>query len=375
MFLMYAPLGASWPQFSLHLKALGFTPLQMAWVCATPALGMLAAPLLAGQVADRWFPANRLLVCYAFLAGCLLWILPELRSPQAVFGVSLALWLFLTPAVTLGTVVSFSHLPSPEHHFGRIRLWGTVGWVVPGWLLGLWFRDPARGLSDIFRLAGLFTFALGAYALTLPHTPPQRRSGTWLAPLGALRLVRDRAFAVFLVCALGVYVTLPFTSQVTPLLLRELGVSQSWMGPTLTIAQSTEIISLALLSMLLLRFGLRGTMLLGLGAWMLALGVLTLGSPLGLVVSSQALNGLCICCFLVAGQVFINRKARGDIRASVQALLSFTAGLGMLLGNLLVGATRALVHEAFTPTFAVAAVITVVLVVVFFAGFRDDETE
>jgi hypothetical protein len=207
-------------------------------------------------------------------------------------------------------------------------------------------------------------------------------------------------------------VTIPFSSQVTPLLLQHLGMPLPWLTRSLTIAQSTEILALGLLPMLLLRLGTRGTMRLGLAAWTLALILLMVGQPLGLVLGSLTLNGLCICCYLVAGQVFINRQATGDIRASAQGLFSFINGIGLLSGNLLVGVVRALVNyppevvvirdgaegvqayfnglgqapvilvagigqamasENFAPTFAVAAGIGLILTGVFLFGFADDE--
>ena len=66
MFLQYAPAGAVLPPFSLHLHRLGFSPAELAWVCATPALGSLVGPLVVGQIADRWVAAERcLLACAA----------------------------------------------------------------------------------------------------------------------------------------------------------------------------------------------------------------------------------------------------------------------------------------------------------------------
>ena len=229
------------------------------------------------------------------------------------------------------------------------------------------------GLADAFRLASLTAFALSVYALTLPHTPPQRRLGGRLAPLKALSLLRDPPFAVYWLCLLGTCITIPFSTQVVPLLLEDLGIARPWLSPTLTLGQSTEIISLALLPMLLLRLGLRGTILLGLGAWAIFLNTLTLGEPVWLVVASLSLNGLCICGLIVAGQVFANSRAPQDVRVSVQALLHVTSGLGLLAGNLLVGWVRWQVQEQFAPTFAVGAVIAVSLVIVFFVGFRNGE--
>jgi MFS family permease len=380
MFLQYAPQGAFVPLFSLRLQELGFSPVEIGGVCATQALAAFAA-LAAGQLADRWFPAQRCLAVCALLAGTLLWILAGLTGFASVLTASLVLWLMLGPVNTLGTSLTFAHLPAPERDFGRVRLWGTVGWVAAGWLVGAWLSRPAwlfggvagSGLADAFRVAGLLALALAGYALTLPHTPPQRRGGAGLAPLAALRLLRQRDLAVYWACAFGVWVTLAFTTQVAPLLLEHEGIPRAWVGPTLTLSQSMEIASLAVLPVLLLRLGIRGTMLLGLGAWAVLLGVLTLGEPLWLVVSSLSLNGLCICCFLVAGQVFVNRRARGDIRVSAQAVLTLGNGLGLLTGNLLVGWVRRQVDQQFAPTFAVGAGLAVLLVVVFFLGFRGGE--
>src|SRR5262244_99762 len=75
MFLQYAPAGAVVPLFSSHLKDLGFTPLQTAWACGAPPLAGMFAPLVAGQVADRWLPAERCLAVCALLAGAALWVL------------------------------------------------------------------------------------------------------------------------------------------------------------------------------------------------------------------------------------------------------------------------------------------------------------
>lgn len=384
MFLQYSVPGAYIPLFSLRLQELGFTPLQIGWTCATQALASLIAPLVAGQVADRWVPAQRCLTVCAFLSGLLLWHLAGLSEPGAVFAASFAVWLLMGPAMMLGVALSFTHLADPQREFGRVRMWGTVGWVVPGLALGYWFSDPAwlaglhpgasgSELADAIRLAGLLAFTLAAYSVTLPHTPPQRRTGHWLAPLAAVRLLSGRNFAVFTAGAFGVCATLPFTAQVTPLLLAHLGFARAWLSPILTVAQSMEIVSLGMLPLLLSRLGTRGTMLLGLGAWATALLMLTIGWPPGLVVGSLALNGLCISCYIVAGQVFVNSRARGDIRASAQALLTVLNGIGMLMGNLLVGWVRRQTEGQFATTFAVGAAIALLLAIGFCAGFREEE--
>src|SRR5262249_53783206 len=157
-----------------------------------------------------------------------------------------------------------------------------------------------------------------------------------------------------------------FYQQVLPLLLSHLGLPTKWLFPLLTLGQVLEFVSLFLLPMLLLRLGVRGTMLLGLAAWGLAMAVWTVGRPAGLVAAALCCNGLCVCCFLVAGQVFVNSRARGDIRASAQGLLAFLNGTGMLLGNLLVGWVRVRTRGSFPQTLGVGTALAIALLLVFF---------
>lgn len=388
MFLQYAPAGAVLPLFSLHLRRLDFTPVEIAQTCATQALATLAAPLFAGQVADRWFPAERCLAVCAFTSGCMLWLLSRLTGPVEVFWVSLAFWLAMAPSLTLGTSLSFAHLERPAQDFGRVRAWGTVGWVIASWSLGFWMtgRELApqwateffpevtqKGLPQAFRLGAVLAFIYAAYALTLPHTPPRPVPRAALAPVAALRLLRERSFFVYCLVCLGWSITAPFPTQINPLILNAAGIDHPWLTMTLSIAQASEVTSLALLPMFLLRFGERDTMRFGLAIWTLYLLAFAVGSPIWLPIVGLLGNGICICCFLVAGQVYINTRARGDIRVSAQSLLTCITGIGMLIGNLLVGWVRDAFREAFSPTYAVAVGICIVLFAVFFVGFKGDQ--
>ena len=385
MFLQYAAPGAMLPLFSLYLERLGFSPAEIGWTSAMQAVGSLLAPLVVGQVADRWFAADRCLAVCAAVAGVLLLIVPELATFPAVMAATLAYWLVMAPAITLGTALSFTHLAAPERHYGSVRLWGTVGWMVSSWLLGYWFTNPAWAaallararpaapasqLADAFRLGGGLSFVLAAYALTLPRTPPKRLAGSVLAPVAALGLLRERSFAVFVVGSSAVCLTGAFYSQNVPLLLAKLGVARPWVALTLTIGQVAEVTTMALLPMLMIRLEVRGTMRLGIVAWAAGLAGLALGEPLGLVLAALVTWGAVVSCYLVAGQVFVNGRARGDIRTSTQALLSCCNGMGMLLGNVLAGSIREGTGGALAPVFAVATAIAAGAAVVFLLGFR-----
>jgi len=383
MLLIYAAPGAIVPLFSLRLRELGFTPVQIGLCCMTQALGTTLAPLLAGQVADRWLSAERCLVVCAGIEAILLWILGGLTEPYAVFVVSLVFWLVMAPAMTLTTYVGLAHLKNPARDYGRVRLWGTVGWVLPLWVMGIWLSDAQwlrslrshAEMKDAFRMASVLALAFGAYCLTIPRTPPRKTALGWLAPLVAFHQFRGRAFYVYAICTFGVCVVLPFSTQVTPLLLADLGLPRPWLMPTLTIAQGSEVLTLALLPLALGRLGTRYTMQIGLVATVFTLAALMRGTPLALVIAGYGCYGMCISCYLVSGQLYLNGRADEGVRASAQALHSVLCGLGQLVGNPLVGLVRSEVNKAYAPTFAVGAGIALALFFVFIVFFPRNPTK
>lgn len=387
MFLAFAPLGAMWPLFPRQLELLQFTPLEVGFACATQAAGMLLAPLF-GQVADRWLAPERCLALGAVIVAGLLWLLAGCTTPSGVILVSLALWALLSPMLTLTNSVVFAHLDASHREFGSIRLWGTLGWVVQGWVVGhalsqpewlgwvlSWARpeQPQVVLGDSTRLASMLALVFASYALTIPATAPRRHALDLLAPLAALRLLKQRAFAIYFFCNWTLCLSLPFVTQNLSVFLGERGVSDSWKGPALTIAQLSEILTLGLLPRTLERFGQRRVMLIGAASWALSLGILTLGQPTWLVIAGLTFNGLFITGYVVAGQMFVNSHAAAHFRASAQSLISFTSGTGLLMGYVLAGWVRQQADSAYRPTFAVGAAIASVAVFVFAWGFRSEE--
>ncbi len=369
MFLQWAVPGSLIPLYSLRLeRQLLFEPRITGFCCATQAAAGVISSLLAGQIADRWMSAEKIMSLCATLAGLDLFLLAELREPTSVFFATLFFWVVTGPMLLYGTTISFAHLPEPGRQFGPIRMWGTIGWMGIGYAISFYS-------GDALHVGGAVALLLAVYALTLPATPPRRpdsnEPNVRFAPLKALGLMRKRSFAIYAVCMLGACITFPFTTQNNSLLLETLGVEKRWLTSVLTIAQATEVIGLALLPTILLTFGVRWTMAIGLASWLAAMCILSIGEPLELVLGSMALNGLYVVGFLIAGQVYVNSLAEGDIRASVQGLLACIGGIGTLLGNVLVGWLRQFNHGALPPTFAVAAGITGGILLLFMLGFHQ----
>jgi NHS family xanthosine MFS transporter len=187
-------------------------------------------------------------------------------------------------------------------------------------------------------------------------------------------LLKGQAFLVYAICTFGICVVLPFHSQLTPLLLAQSEVPQAFVPLLLTVAQLSELVTLATMPRVISRLGPRRTMRLGLIAAVITFVSLMIGRPLGLALTGLGCYGLIISCYLVAGQVYLNQRASDHVRSSAQALHSFLCGSGLLAGNILAGKVRAEVEGAFAPTYALSAALALGLLAVFVAGFPNDKS-
>src|SRR5579864_2330410 len=268
MALIYAVQGAWWPLLAVHLGELGISGRGRGWIFAALSLASLATPLGAGQLADRFIP-TQFLLAFLYTCGTGLLVLVATGSVThalPLFVLFLVYWLLTAPSNALSSALALRNLPRPHEQFGRVRLWGTVGWMVIGWVVSaaMEWSGPVRtgqGAYQAFWIAAGLSGMLALYCLSLPHTPPlaaavQIRTN----PFQALSLTRSRPVAVYLTVAFGVSLTTPFVYQVIPPYLEARGLARAWISSAMTLGQIPEIGTLAVLPWLLRRYGYRGTL-------------------------------------------------------------------------------------------------------------------
>ncbi len=326
MALVYAVQGSFWPLLAVHLSDLGIAARDRGWIFATLAIGSTAVPLGAGQLVDRLMPTQRVLSMIYALGTVLLAILASgwVRSSAGLFGVFLAYWALTAPAYSLCNALAMRNLDEPGKEFGGVRLWGTAGWMIAGWCVSVVMAvsgttRAGQGAYESLWVAAAVSAATAVYCLTLPNTPPLAagRGG-----VGALRtgieLARRPDMVVFLITSFGVYLTQPLVFQIIPGYLERSGLPRAWVSTSMTLGQMTEVAMLAALPWLIRRFGLKTTMMLGIGAWFARFASLSMGPPLWLAVAGTLVHGVGIACFTVGGQVYMDGRAPRDLRASAR---------------------------------------------------------
>jgi MFS family permease len=385
MALVWAVQGAFWPLLAVHLRDLGVGGRERGWIFATLALGSLVMPLGAGHLVDRVWATERVLaVIYAlgtaFLAA---FALGATTYAWGLFALFFLYWLLTAPGLSLSASLVLRHLQRPREEFGRVRLWGTFGWMSVGWLVSAvlaWSGSVrgGQGAYEAFWVAAGLSLVLAAYCLTLPHTPPLDVDRAEEGPAGiaaAFCLLREPRTRVVLLTAFGFCLTTPFVYQAIPTYFESRGLGRGWIALAMSLAQWPEIAALALLPWLFRRLGDRGTLALGIGALALRFGMLAVDLPLWVEVAGMPLHGLSIGCFLVGGQVYVDGRAPARRRASAQALLTvMSSGLGCCLGSLLAGEVMSRAPGDGGIVFLVPCVLNGALLIYFGTGFRSNPT-
>jgi nucleoside transporter len=309
--------------------------------------------------------------------GSLLWLASTQQSFGAFYALLLAYALCFMPTLALSNSISFDHLPDAARDFPRVRVLGTVGWIVAGLLIG-WLGVESTALP--MQIAAGASLLLGVFCFALPHTPPHAAGQAFTVRdalgLDALQLLRDKSFTMFVFGSFLLCIPLQFYYAFTNPFLNELGVPAP--AAMQTLGQMSEIGFLLLLPWFLAKFGVKRILLIGMAAWSvryLAFAYGDAGGGMALLYTGILLHGVCYDFFFVTGQIYVDQQAPKAIRASAQGFLAFvTLGLGNFIGSYSAGriveANRVGEGHDWTAIWQVPAGMAAVVLVVFLLLFR-----
>ena len=336
MFLQFFVWGAWYVTTGTYLlQGLRFTGTQTAQAYSTFPWGAIVAPFLGGMIADRFFAAEKVLAAMHLAGALLLYWVSTVTDPVAFFWVLLLYALCFNPTLALVNAISFNQMKSPEKQFPGVRVFGTIGWIVAGLIIGkLGLETTAVPL----RLAAGASLALGLLAFALPHTPPKSLGHAVkvrdVLGLDALSLLRSRSFAVFVLGSLLICIPLQFYYAFTNPFLNEMGVASA--AGKQTLGQMSEALFMLVMPFFFVRLGVKRMLLVGMLAWAARYLLFAFGNPQDLVFMYYlgiALHGICFDFFFVTGQIYVDKTAPKAIQASAQGFITLvTYGVGMLIG-------------------------------------------
>lgn len=335
MFLQFFVWGAWFATLGLCLGTNGLGDFAGGAYGSAP-IGAMIAPLFLGLIADRFFPSQIVMGVLFLIGGALLLSIPSVAASD---NGNLMVWLMIgnmltyMPTLGLANSIAFSHLDRIV--FPKVRVWGTIGWIIAGLVVGIlgWSAK-----FNMFYLAGGASIALGAFSFLLPHTPApakgEKVDARALLMVDAFGLFKRPAFAVFMICSTLICVPLAYYYGVTSNFLQNTGFLQP--ASTMTIGQMSEIGFMLLIPFFFRRLGVKWMILVGMLAWVARYLLFAFGAPdqvAWMLFAGVALHGICYDFFFVTGFMYTDKVAPKKVRSQAQSMLVFfTQGLGMYVG-------------------------------------------
>ncbi|HWU84544.1 MAG TPA: MFS transporter [Rhodocyclaceae bacterium] len=351
-FFYFAFIGAYNSYFGLYLKSLEFSALMIGVVISMMQIMRIFAPYLWGSLADRWgrrTPLIRMSVTMGLLCFIPLFFIERFTPLLAVIAV---LALFWSAALPLTESLTLEHLRTQPERYGRIRLWGSLGFIVVVATVGnVLDHSPAVAVlwSCVVLLAGT---ALAA--MVMPET--QVRHATHEAePLLPL-LRRPEVMCVLAACFFMSVAHGPLYVFYS-IHLVDHGYSKTAVGLLWALGVVAEIVVFIYMPQILRRWSVRGLFLFSFAAAGLRFLLIAWGvESLALVLFAQLLHGATFGVCHATAMSALSRWFDPRHQGRVQGLYgSVSFGAGGLVGSLIGSCLWQPIGAGWVYTFAALA--------------------
>ncbi|WP_397414561.1 MFS transporter [Phenylobacterium sp.] len=348
MVLQLAVWGAWAPKLFPYMGLLGFTPWQQSLVGSSWGVAALAGIFFSNQFADRTFAAERFLAASHLLGGVALVVTAFATTFWPFFLGYLVFSLLYVPTLSVTNAIAFANLKDPARDFGVVRMGGTVGWMLVSWPFVFLLAGAAdvEHMRWIFLVAALVSFALAAYSLTLPHTPPKKAEAgldalAWRRALGLL--ATPFVAVLFIVTFIDSVIHNGYFVMADAFLTNRVGIAGNLSMIVLSLGQLAEIGTMLVLGPVLVKLGWKVTMIVGVLGHAARFAVFAfMADSVPVIISVQLLHGVCYAFFFATVYIFVDAVFPKDVRASAQGLFNLLIlGVGNVVASFLFPALSA----------------------------------
>jgi PPP family 3-phenylpropionic acid transporter len=359
-FVYFLMLGAYAPFFALYLKRLGFASFEIGMLLALVPVVRSFVPTLWAWAADhqgerrhlvRWTTAGATVACAGLLLGTGFWWL---------FAVLLVLNVFWCAALPLVEATTFGLLKGRLGDYGRIRVWGSVSFIVAVLALG-----PVLDHTGVIALpwALLLLFALmagAAWLLPADRMPPHHGEHV---PIGRV-VRRPEVVALFAACFLMSLAHGPYNSFYS-IHLVDLGYSKTALSWLWTLSVVAEIGVFLWMPRILHRFSIPSVIAFSLGCAVVRFLVIGWAADYPLIAAgAQLLHAATFGAHHAAALAAIHQFFQGRHASRGQALYTGVGfGAGGAAGAFLSGWMWDHIGPGLTFSFGAAAALLALAIV------------
>lgn len=390
MFFEFFVWGAWYTMIAVYMQNHNMANLTQ-WPFTVNPIAAVIAPFFIGLIADRYFATQKVMGVLHIVGSLFMFLVPSFSNNPLVFILLLLAYnICYMPTMGLANTVCFYKITNQKKEFPLLRVFGTIGWIAAGMIVSYVLVKFTGGVmaekTDLpLYMVATASLLLGLFSFTLPNTPPPARgkkvSARAIIGIDALKQLGSPSFYIFLLCSFLICIPLAAYYNMAQLFL--VSANYQHIAATQTIGQLSETVFMLLMPIFFLRYGVKWMLAAGMLAWVLRYALFAMGAPdmvNWMILTGVALHGICYDFFFVTGQIYVDTKAKVEIRAQAQGLIVFvTYGIGMLVGAQTAGAVyngilknaKQLTLQQWQSFWWMPAIFAAVVLLIFIATFRE----
>ena len=324
------------------LQTLHFSGREVGLVYGAMSVAAFISPIFVGFITDKYFSASKVLAFLHIGGSMCLVAMYSFTDFKVFYPLTLLYAVLYLPTFALSSSYVLQQLEDPSKQFPGVRVWGSIGWIIAGNIVGLLSWEKTA--NPLLLSAGL-SLILGVYALFLPKVPSiegkSAHSIKEFFSVEIIQLFKQRDFLVFMMSLTLLYaIPIAYYYSFVNNFLTTIQVNNAagWMS----IGQLTEILVMLLLPFFLRHFSFKWVVFTGLFLWGARYGIFAYAAenPTMQLVWLPAIlvHGFAYVFTGLAGQLYIDEKAPRHLRNTAQSIITFAMqGLGTLFGTYFAG--------------------------------------
>ena len=324
------------------LQTLHFSGREVGLVYGAMSVAAFISPLFVGFITDKYFSASKVLAFLHIGGSMCLVAMYSFTDFKVFYPLTLLYAVLYLPTFALSSSYVLQQLEDPSKQFPGVRVWGSIGWIIAGNIVGLLSWEKTA--NPLLLSAGL-SLILGIYALFLPKVPSiegkSAHSIKEFFSVEIIQLFKQRDFLVFMMSLTLLYaIPIAYYYSFVNNFLTTIQVKNAagWMS----IGQLTEILVMLLLPFFLRHFSFKWVVFTGLFLWGARYGIFAYAAenPTMQLVWLPAIlvHGFAYVFTGLAGQLYIDQKAPRHLRNTAQSIITFAMqGMGTLFGTYFAG--------------------------------------
>lgn len=344
-FLNYAVNGCLIPFMSIYFQQMYLDNMQIGMVMGVASLAVVLSPVLVTLIADTHLDGRKMLAGLLMLTAVSLIVLPLYGTFLAILCGWLMTNIVQIPVNPLQDGINFAIQEERGKQglavvpFHRVRVWGTIGYIVPGLALYLLVRRT-QDVTVVLYLAAGFALAAGLNSLMLPSIGARDMSSERKLPtIEAARVLFGRKMLVLCIASFLLQMAAACYYSFYPVYLTKgLGISKEWSAMIMNIGVLGEILFMLAFGRLMAYFGPRRFLLIGTAVILMRMTLLAAVANPYVAIGTQVCHGAMVLVLQVGPIVLLNSMGEARFRHSLQGLFAMLViGGGRIVGNFAAG--------------------------------------